>query len=755
VIGDQLPAQSTINVTNGGELSLTDLSVATTYAPGQPTNWLTVSSSGAVAPMTITVRPNTTSLAKGTYTATITISSPAATNSPRTVTVTYTLNRPPSILLGGTTATFSAQATTALPAAQTISVTNGGDGSLTGLAVGSISYSSKASGWLTATISPDVAPATLTLRPNTTMLAVGQDTAIVAVTSTQPGIAAVFVTVIYNVTDAPTPPMIVLSATSLAFNGVRGDASPPVQQTINVTNGGQVDLTNVSVTTSYAAGQPTNWLDVTPSGTAAPIAIAVRPNTTGLTAGTYTATITVSAAAATNSPRTVTVTYTLIRPPSIVLASTTANFNATQNAATPGQQSISITNGGDVALTGLSVGTITYSAGATNWLSASVSQPNAPSSLLLQPNTTALAPGTYTATVPVISGVATNSPQPVTVTYQVAAPPPILVVDPTSLTFTTGRNFASLPAAQTIAVTSTGGTASGLSVSVTYSGASGWLGTPTFVGSVTATPTTLTVRPTTNALTAGVYSAVIHISSSTAGVVTKDVPVTYVVNDLVLDRTSVAFTTSSSALPLSQVVNVSNGGSGPINGVSVSVGSYTGRADGTYQWLQASIANQVPQTPAATSLTLNVTRADSLSDFSAVVTISGSGVVSKTVTVTYHRQATMVDILPILQSSTCGSCHTTRRPGRQAAGGNLNIGFGSLDDAYNSLVAAPNNTHTYVLPPPADSTAMNLYKVLNGTPPVDYTAMPFGCAPATPGNCLTAGLRTRIYIWMMQGAQKN
>jgi hypothetical protein len=70
----------------------------------------------------------------------------------------------------------------------------------------------------------------------------------------------------------------------------------------------------------------------------------------------------------------------------------------------------------------LSTGTITYGPGATGWLEApTLNTTTAPATLTVQPVTGALTPGAYTATIPVQSGVASNSPQTLTVTFTVTS----------------------------------------------------------------------------------------------------------------------------------------------------------------------------------------------------------------------------------------------------------------------------------------------------------------------------------------------
>lgn len=553
------------------------------------------------------------------------------------------------------------------------------------------------------------------------------------------------------------PAVISMTPTSIDFNGF-ATAAIPDSQTVAITNTGEDSLTALTVDSiSYGAGA-TNWLSATLTSTSAPAQLILRPTTSALAAGSYTASVSISSPAAITGPQFVAVRFTVGRPAAIALGTSTIAFTAQQNSALPAQQSVAVSDTGDAPLTGLGVGTITYSGGGSGWLTASVNPTTAPASLLLRPNTTGLAPGDYSATVPVTSTIAGVTPASMTVTYHIstAPPPPVIGVSPTSVAFTAGRNFGTLPAQQSVAVTSSGvGTISGLSASVTYTGlTTGWLAQPSFTGNNTTAPTTLLVQPNTTALPAGVYNATIHLTSTTTGVTPQDIPVTYVVNDLVLDQTSIQFSTTSTVLPAAQVVSVSNGGGGSISGVTATVTLVSGRADATWNWLSASIASVVPQLPSATSLTLNVQRADSLGDFTAVVTVSAPGLVSKTVNVSYRRQATIAgDVLPVLSTAGCVGCHTA------STLGNFNISFANADSAFRSLLQPADTAgHTYIAVTvpnvSGDSAGSNLFLILNGLAPAGFHNMPFACS-ANNASCMNAQLRTRIYIWIQQGALKQ
>ena len=553
------------------------------------------------------------------------------------------------------------------------------------------------------------------------------------------------------------PAVISMTPTSIDFSGV-ASAPIPDSQTVAITNAGEDSLTALTVDSiSYGAGA-TDWLSATLTSTDAPASLSLRPKTSALPAGSYTASVSISSPADITGPQFVAVRFTLGKPAAIALGTSTIAFTAQQAAAIPAQQSVAVTDTGDAPLTGLGVGTIAYSAGATGWLTASVNPTTAPASLLLRPNTTGLAPGDYSATVPVTSTIAGVAPSSLTVSYHISAapPPPVIGVSPTSIAFTAGRNFGTLPAQQSVAITSSGvGTISGLSASVSYTGlTTGWLTQPSFAGGNTTAPTTLLVQPNSTSLPAGVYNATIHLTSTTAGVVPVDVPVTYVVSDLVLDQTSVQFSTTTATAPPDKVVSVSNGGGGSISNVTATV------APSNVNWLSATIANTVPQTPSATSLTLHISRADTLGDFTAQVTISAPGMVSKTVNVSYRRQATLAgDVMPVLQASGCVGCHTASNPGPSP--GNFNISFANADSAYRSLlqpVANPGHTYVQVTVPgvSGDSSASNLFTLLNGlVPPAGYFNMPFGCTTPTSASCMNAQLRTKIYIWIQQGALKQ
>jgi len=97
--GGANPAAGTVAITNGGNGVLNDLATSTAYAPSQPSGWLVATLDAATAPAMLSLQPVTGSLAPGTYSATVTVSSAAANNSPQTINVAFTIGATYALLV--------------------------------------------------------------------------------------------------------------------------------------------------------------------------------------------------------------------------------------------------------------------------------------------------------------------------------------------------------------------------------------------------------------------------------------------------------------------------------------------------------------------------------------------------------------------------------------------------------------------------------------------------------------------------------
>lgn len=113
-----------------------------------------------------------------------------------------------------------------------------------------------------------------------------------------------FALVIYNGTaGAPTPPAIGVTPSSFSFTATAGGANP-ANQALSISNTGGGTL-------NWTASDDATWLTLSSTSGTAPSSVTLSVNTSGLAAGTYNGTITITATGATNSPVNVPVTLTV------------------------------------------------------------------------------------------------------------------------------------------------------------------------------------------------------------------------------------------------------------------------------------------------------------------------------------------------------------------------------------------------------------------------------------------------------------
>jgi BACON domain-containing protein len=104
-------------------------------------------------------------------------------------------------------------------------------------------------------------------------------------------------------------PAILLSLTSLNFAGAVGGANPNSQNVLISNSGGGTLNWTASAQTDSGGG----WLAVTPTSGTNTALLGVSVNTAGLAAGSYTGSVIIQAAGATNTPQTISVTLTLVK----------------------------------------------------------------------------------------------------------------------------------------------------------------------------------------------------------------------------------------------------------------------------------------------------------------------------------------------------------------------------------------------------------------------------------------------------------
>ena len=187
------PAARTVSVANtgGGTLSFT---------ASDDASWLTVTPGTGSAPRDLSVAVNTAGLAAGTHTATVRVESPGVDGSPRLIPVTLTLAPapPPALSVSPSSLSFSATVGGVAPAAQSLSVTNTGSGSLTYTASDNAS-------WLGVTPGSGTAPGTLSVSVTAAGLTAGTYSGSVTVTAPGANGSPATIPVTLTVSDPPPP----------------------------------------------------------------------------------------------------------------------------------------------------------------------------------------------------------------------------------------------------------------------------------------------------------------------------------------------------------------------------------------------------------------------------------------------------------------------------------------------------------------------------------------------------------------------
>ena len=309
----------------------------------------------------------------------------------------------------------------------------------------------------------------------------------------------------------PDTPALSVSPASLSFSGTQGAASPAAK-TLDVTNGGGGTL-------NWTVSDDAAWLSVAPAGGSGAGTVTVTPNTSGLTAGTYTANVTITAAGATGSPRTVPVSLTVDPPPpgpALAVTPGSLGFTGTQGGASPADRTVSVSNTGG--------GTLQWTASDdAPWLTVSPASGTNAGTITVSASIAGLTAGTHTAALTVSAAGATGSPRTIPVTFTVDPPPqpPVLAVSPATLTFSAAQGAPTVET-KAVNVTNTGGG----TLQFTASANVPWL---TVTPSSDTAPRTVSVTPSTAGLAAGDHSGTVTIASAGTSGSPKTVAVTFTI----------------------------------------------------------------------------------------------------------------------------------------------------------------------------------------------------------------------------------
>jgi uncharacterized protein (TIGR03437 family) len=542
------PTTLSLNYTTGGVLPTGSVAVstsnsasaafslsATTVSGG---SWLQFSPAGGASPASFLVSIVPGNLTAGTYNGTITVSAAGFTSA--TVAVTLVVTQPKAVIqITGNT--FFSLANTAAPATSTLAI-SASDGSTQAF---TIAAAPSQNNWLTlipTSGTTGATPANVTLTANPAGLV--------------PGIYVISITVTMPALPVPTRTI----QAELIVTGSNLAASPDML-TFTYTPGTALPAQTISLTTASGSGSvalasvktDVPWLSVTPA-TSAPAVLQVSVNPGLLpsagAAGTYTGDVIVTGVGSPNTSLEIPVTVTVNAAAQLTATPAALTFNYQAGGALPLAQSFALASGGNAPLnfTATSPG---------SWITLSPQSGVTPASVLVTANPAGLAPGTYAGTINVTAAGA--KPLAVAVTLIVTAVPQ-LVIAPGQLIFVAPTG-GTAPAAQTLAVSSTGAP-----LSFTAAAGSYWLQVTPTSGT---TPAMLSVSVVSAGLATGIYNGTINITQAGSAVPTMIV-VTLQVGNVTPTIAGVINAASGAAGTIVPGMAISIFGSvlGPLTGVS-------------------------------------------------------------------------------------------------------------------------------------------------------------------------------------------
>ncbi len=530
-------------------------------------NWLSASANGCCLStpgvVTLTANPDV-SLAVGTYTATLTLTSrdgAQTKNVPVSLFVEPTSSAYFDELPGGLT--FSRAADGKAPPSQPLSIRNAGSGALNWTASTSTSDGGK---WITLSSSSGTAPSTPSISINPANLPSGGK-----VEGTFTG--QVLLKAGSDTVSIPVSVSIYGDASNAAFDQVNGldftkmlnSTSNPLSQVITVDSNGISFQFSVAVVNGTGGA----WLSSNVNGCcgSTPDAVTLTANpATNLAAGTYTSEVIITSRDGTKA---------MVVPVNLTVASPSASyfdelageitFSMAVSGKAPPSQALPIRNAGSGSLSWTAS---TTTADGGNWLSLTATSGTAPSTPNVSINPANLpdsgqVAGTFTGQVWLISGNdAVSIPVTVTVGDSVFEQ-----INP--LNFTKTLNSTSNPLSQVISVSSNDSSFQ-FSIAVVNGTGGAWLAASAN-GCCASTPDaiTLTASPATN-LGAGTYTAEV-ILTSRDGTQSMVVPVTLTVQapsatyfDELPGQLTFSMAVAGKAPP-TELVQVRNAGAGTLS----------------------------------------------------------------------------------------------------------------------------------------------------------------------------------------------
>jgi len=542
-IGGTAPAQQIVSLSSGG------IPVSFAALPGTSSggSWLVVTPTSGATPSDLTVGVSSAVLATlpaNTYSGSVTIFAPQASNSPLVVPITLLVSTNPFLTATPDSLSFTMPPGGALPANQNLSVGSTG----TALPFTVTASTTTGANWLSANPVGGITPVTVAVSVNTAAAALppGTYSGTIAITPTTVGISQVFVSVTLTVSNVPS---LVLDPPSMVFNFQIGRV-PPAIQTVEVRSTGVPAnfTTQVSTTTGGA------WLLISPANGTTPATVSVSVNPGGLAAGAYQGSVTFTPTAAGAASQVLQITLNVSNTALMNVSPGTLSFDFVLGATAPKIATVSLTSTGDPLNFTL---TWTTASGGSSWLAVAPSGGRIPDNFTVFVSAASLPVGTYTGSITVTATGANSQTIPVTARVTSGVN---LSASPTSLAFSQPIGGAAPPTQ--IVTLSTSGTSVRFTATPSTTTSVNWLAVNPTTGS---TPANLSVSVDASRIAQqGTYYGSVTIQSPEAANSPITIAVTFTVGPpqtITLSPASLQFSyqTGSSA-PAAQKVTVTSSG---------------------------------------------------------------------------------------------------------------------------------------------------------------------------------------------------
>ncbi len=292
---------------------------AISFTANESAAWFSLTGVTGTTPDDIQVNVDIAGLAPGTYTDSIEIASGDAVNSPVYEVVNLTLApSPKTLVVAPTVLNFTAAEGGASPASKTFNVSEQGGAA--------IAYEADRvtvpSTWMSLTDSTGTTPGTVTVNVDVAGLTAGSYLDTVFVSSPDASNGPIAVQVNLTITQVVTYSLVAAPDT-VDFTTTVGTSPSPEAIVVSEAGGGNI---------AYNATKTAAWLALTAGTGVTPDSLMVTVDASSLSVGTYTDTITIISAQATNSPLKVVVRLSVNNiPPAVLLTATpdTIQVNAT------------------------------------------------------------------------------------------------------------------------------------------------------------------------------------------------------------------------------------------------------------------------------------------------------------------------------------------------------------------------------------------------------------------------------------------